>query len=96
MKESGRLPPSHPPSAVRLLRGGRRARSLYCKPSEQRGNGEKDDDDEDDNDNDEESRTSETREENTNGTTHTLGRRKAGKKKTREKKAGNGKERGSR
>lgn len=51
MKEPGRPPPSHPPSAVRLLRGGRRARSLYCKPSEQRGNGEDDDDgDEDGND----------------------------------------------
>lgn len=38
---------------MRPLRGGRRARSLYCKPSEQRGNGEEDDDggDEDDEDN---------------------------------------------
>ncbi|EGI64886.1 hypothetical protein G5I_06684 [Acromyrmex echinatior] len=49
MKEPGRPPPSHPPSAVRPPRGGKRARSLYCKPSEQRGNGEDDDDGEDDN-----------------------------------------------
>lgn len=56
MKESGRLPPSHPrlPCVVRPLRGGWRARSLYCKQREQRSNGEDDDDEDNDNDNDNE------------------------------------------
>lgn len=65
MKESGRLPPSHPrlPCVVRPLRGGWRARSLYCKQREQRSDGEDDDDDEDnDNDNDNEGKEEEEEE----------------------------------
>jgi hypothetical protein len=63
MKEPGRPPPSHPPSAVRPLRGGRRARSLCCKPSEQRGYGEDDDEDDDDDDDDDDNNEEEEAEE---------------------------------